>query len=96
MSGLLKKRVQVDQGLGTVIGAPEGTLVSYAEIQKGLHKYIRDHGLRTDIQKPASASIVQTSEPEMPENEARGFYCISCGEAIPSGAVYCDMCGAPQ
>jgi hypothetical protein len=96
LSGLLKKKVQVDQGLGTVIGVPEGTTVSYAEIQKGLHKYIRDHGLRTDVQKPASASIVQTSEHEVPESEARGFYCISCGEVIPSGAVYCDMCGVPQ
>ena len=96
MSGLLKKRVQVDQSLGTVIGAPEGTVVSYAEIQKGLHKYIHDHGLRTDVQKPASTSTVQTSEPEKREGEARGFYCISCGEAIPSGAVYCDLCGALQ
>ena len=88
--------MQVDQCLGTVVGAPEGTIVSYAEIQKGLHKYIRDHGLRTDVQKPASASIVQTSEHEVHGSEARGFYCISCGEAIPSGAVYCDMCGTPQ
>ena len=96
MSGLLKKRVQVDQCLGTVVGAPEGTIVSYAEIQKGLHKYIHDHGLRTDVQKPASTSNVQTSEPEKREGEARGFYCISCGEAIPSGAVYCDLCGSPQ
>ena len=96
MSGLLKKRVQVDQGLGTVIGTPEGAIVSYAEIQKGLHKYIRDHGLRTDVQKPASGSIIQTPEHEMPDSEARGFYCISCGEAIPGGAVYCDMCGAQQ
>jgi hypothetical protein len=88
--------VHVDQGLGTVIGAPEGAMVSYAEIQKGLHKYIHDHGLRTDVQKPAPASNIQASEPETHGGEARGFYCISCGEGIPSGAVYCDLCGAPQ
>jgi hypothetical protein len=95
MSGLLKKRIQVDRTLGTVIGSPEGTVVSYAEIQKGLHKYISDHGLRTDI-KAGAAPAAQTSEPEAPRIQGRGFYCISCGEAIPSGAVYCDLCGALQ
>jgi hypothetical protein len=96
LSGLLKKRIQVDRTLGTVIGSPEGTVVSYAEIQKGLHKYINDHGLRTDIPKAGATPAAQTSEPEAPRTQGRGFYCISCGEAIPGGAVYCDLCGAPQ
>jgi hypothetical protein len=96
LSGLLKKRIQVDQTLGTVIGSPEGTIVSYAEIQKGLHKYINDHGLRTDVPKPGATPAAQTPEPEAPESQKRGFYCISCGEAIPSGAVYCDLCGVLQ
>jgi hypothetical protein len=89
LSGLLKKRIQVDRTLGTVIGVSEGTVVSYAEIQKGLHKYIRDHGLRTDLTSPAAPPAVQTPD-------TRGPYCIWCGEAIPSGAVYCDLCGVPQ
>lgn len=96
MSGLLKKRIQVDRTLGTLVGSPEGTIVSYAEIQKGLHKYIHDHGLRTDVPKAAAAPATQTSEPETSEGQVRGFYCISCGEGIPSGAVYCDLCGALQ
>lgn len=96
MSGLLKKRIQVDRDLGTIIGVPEGTAVSYAEIQKGLHRYIRDHGLRTDIAKPAGAVVPAAPQPEAAKDQSRGFYCISCGEAIPSGAVYCDLCGALQ
>jgi hypothetical protein len=96
LSGLLKKRIQVDRTLGTVIGSPEGTIVSYAEIQKGLHKYIHDHGLRTDIPKAGATPAAQTSGPEVPGSQARGFYCVWCGEAIPSGAVYCDLCGALQ
>jgi hypothetical protein len=96
LSGLLKKRVQVDQTLGTVVGVPEGAVVSYAEIQKGLHKYIHDHGLRTDVQKPAVSPAVQNPEHEAPESEPRRHFCISCGEAIPGGAVYCDLCGVPQ
>ena len=96
MSGLLKKRIQVDQILGTLIGSPEGTIVSYAEIQKGLHKYIRNHGLRTDVPKAATAAVTQASGPETSESQMRGLYCISCGEAIPTGAVYCDLCGALQ
>lgn len=96
MSGLLKKRIQADQNLGTVIGVPEGTTVSYAEIQKGLHKYIRDNHLRTDIARPATATVPQAPQPEAPKSQARGCYCISCGDAIPSGAAYCDLCGALQ
>jgi hypothetical protein len=96
LSGLLKKRIQLDRNLGTVIGFPEGTVVSYAEIQKGLHKYIHDHGLRTDTPKVATASAAQTPEPETPEVQAPGRYCIACGEAIPSGAAFCDLCGTLQ
>ena len=96
MSGLLKKRIQVDRNLGLVIGFPEGTTVSYAEIQKGLHKYIRDNNLRTDIAKGATAAVPQASEPEAPKGQTRGFYCISCGEPIPGGATFCDLCGALQ
>jgi hypothetical protein len=96
LSGLLKKRVQVDQTLGTVVGFPEGTVVSYAEIQKGLHKYIHDHGLRTDVPKPAVSPVVQNLEHESLESPRRGHFCVSCGEAIPSGAVFCDLCGVLQ
>jgi len=96
LSGLLKKRIQVDRNLGVVIGVPEGATVSYAEIQKGLHKYIRDNNLRTDVAKESTAAVAQAPEPGEPKIQARGFYCISCGEAIPSGAVFCDLCGALQ
>ncbi len=95
MSGLLKKRIRVDRNLGLVVGAPEGATVSYAEIQKGLHKYIRENNLRTDVPGGA-APLAQSSEPEVPKAEPRGMYCISCGEAIPNGAVFCDLCGTMQ
>lgn len=96
MSGLLKKRIQLDRNLGFITGFPEGTIVSYAEIQKGLHKYIRDNNLRTDVAKGAAAPVPQASEPEPAGGQARGFYCISCGEAIPGGSTFCDLCGALQ
>lgn len=83
-----------------VIGSPEGSTVSYAEIQKGLHKYIRDNNLRTDIAKPAiaAAAVPQAPAPEASkvQSQSRGLYCISCGEAIPTSAIYCDLCGALQ
>lgn len=96
MSGLLKKRIQVDRNLGTVIGSQEGTIVSYAEIQKGLHKYIHDHNLRTDLPKVGTAATTQTAEPEVTKGKAGGSYCVSCGEQIPDSAVFCDLCGAMQ
>jgi len=94
LSGLLKKRIQVDRNLAAVIGAPEGTTVSYAEIQKGLHRYIKDNNLRTDIAK--GAAVPQAAEPEPAKGQPREVYCISCGEPIPTGAVFCDLCGALQ
>jgi hypothetical protein len=96
LSGLLKKRVQVDRNLAVIIGVPEGATVSYADIQKGLHKYIRENNLRTDIAKVPTAATSEVAEPVEPKGQAGGFYCISCGEAIPSGAVFCDLCGALQ
>lgn len=96
MSGLLKKRILADRNLGIIIGAQEGTIVSYAEIQKGLHKYIRDNHLRTDLPGGATTAPHQTPEPEVSKSQARGSYCIFCGEAIPSGAVFCDLCGVQQ
>jgi len=96
LSGLLKKRILVDRSLGVIIGAQEGATVSYAEIQKGLHKYIRDSHLRTDLPGGATAAPRQTLESEKPETQARGSFCIFCGEAIPSGAKFCDLCGVLQ
>jgi len=94
LSGLLKKRILVDHNLASVIGVNEGTTVSYAEIQKGLHKYIRDNSLRTDLKGTPSQPTI-TSEPES-KTQAREIYCMFCGEAIPSGATFCDLCGALQ
>jgi hypothetical protein len=96
LSGLLKKRIQVDRNLGTVVGVPEGTAVSYAEIQKGLHRYIKEHNLRTDLAKEATPAASQQAKAEAPRGEVPQVHCISCGEAIPSGAVFCDLCGAMQ
>jgi len=95
LSGLLKKRIRVDRNLGLVVGVPEGTTVSYAEIQKGLHKYIRENNLRTDMVGEAAPSA-KAVQPDVAKAEPRGMYCISCGEAIPTGAVFCDLCGTMQ
>jgi hypothetical protein len=94
LSGLLKKRIRVDRNLGLIVGVPEGTTVSYAEIQKGLHKYIRENSLRTDV-AGETAPAAEAVQPDV-KAERRGMYCISCGEAIPTGAVFCDLCGAMQ
>ena len=52
MSGLTKKAVYADRLLSTILGVSEGDLVSYAQISKGLHKYIRDNNLSNMSAKP--------------------------------------------
>ena len=46
MSGLTKKAVYADKVLAALLSVKEGTHVSYAELAKGLHKYIRENDLK--------------------------------------------------
>jgi hypothetical protein len=95
MSGLTRKQVYVDRNLSAVLGVGEGELVSYADIQKRLHKYIKDNDLknpsRTRLQPttPASAPVQVTGTAQMKR-------CKDCGAEIPFQAVFCDLCGVSQ
>lgn len=95
LSGLTKKIVYADRVLSTILGVDEGELVSYAQISKGLHKYIKDKDLKnvTAKRQLATEPTVQvagdSSEPGMK-------LCRDCGAEIPSEAVFCDLCGVSQ
>lgn len=95
MSGLTKKAVYADRLLSTILGVSEGDLVSYAEISKGLHKYIKDNNLKNMSAKPQPLP-----QPELQEVEAAAStdvkQCRDCGAEIPFEAVFCDMCGVIQ
>ena len=89
MSGLTKKIIYADKTLSQILGVDEGTLVSSSELLKGLHKYIKEKGLK-DLQP--IAKLAETL-PTVPETSAK---CSDCGEPIPVGALFCDMCGVRQ
>jgi hypothetical protein len=89
LTGLTKKNIRADKNLSAIIGVEEGTLTSYAEIQKGLHEYIRRNNLRVEATKPRSVQHLEEPEAELEQ-------CYSCGAAIPRGSAYCDQCGAEQ
>lgn len=102
MSGLTRKQVYVDRNLSHVLGISEGELVSYADIQKRLHKYIKDNDLKNpqrprQIAPPAAAVEAPpvTKEIERP-SAASVKKCRDCGSEISSEALYCDMCGVTQ
>jgi hypothetical protein len=88
MSGLTKKIIYTDKTLSSILGVNEGALVSYADISKGLHRYIKEKDLKSPhpVQPQSSPAIGQ-------EGQA---VCKDCGEQIPAGAVFCDMCGVKQ
>jgi len=94
MSGLTRKQVYVDRNLSAVLQVTEGELVSYADIQKRLHKYIKDNDLRNPQHRPQPGAPVgsRTQVPSM----ARTKQCRDCGEHIPFEAVFCDLCGVSQ
>jgi ribosomal protein L40E len=99
MSGLTKKIIYTDKMLSVILGVTEGSLVSYAELSKGLHKYIKEKDLKNPHPVlPQTQPATPTSTPPPlagSQLEGRGI-CRDCGETLPEGAVFCDTCGVRQ
>ena len=107
MSGLTKKTVFADRALSAILGVKEGELVSYAQLSKGLHKYIKDNDLRNPNRVKPSAPISPPSpatEPTLsvtpqtvlPTGSSAMKTCMDCGAEIPAEAAFCDLCGVKQ
>ena len=101
LSGLTKKTVYTDKLLAAILGVAEGSRVSYADLTRGLHKYIKEHDLKNPQTSaaPSEAVPLVASGPaevvsEVPPLQAR--VCRNCSAEIPSEAVFCDLCGARQ
>ena len=99
MSGLTKKTVIADQTLSTILGVKEGELVSYSELSKGLHKYIKDNDLR-NLQRvqpsPAASQPSPVTTQPVAAVSAGMKKCRDCGADISAEAVFCDLCGVRQ
>jgi len=108
MSGLTKKTVLADKILSALLSVKEGELVSYAELSKGLHKYIKDNDLKNPNRKAPSPVAPQPSPPKaeltpatpappaQPTPSAAMKKCNDCGADIPTEATFCDLCGVEQ
>ncbi len=106
MSGLTKKTVVADRILSTMLGVKEGELVSYAQLSKGLHKYIKDNDLKNltlQPTQPRSLAIPPPVEPlasqpipPTPSAIVGMKRCRDCGAEISANAVFCDLCGVAQ
>lgn len=101
LSGLTKKTVYADKLLATILGVTEGDRVSYADLTRGLHKYIKDHDLKNPTAAVAGTATVPLAASGPPEvTRAVGAVvarvCRDCGAEIPAEAVFCDLCGARQ
>ena len=98
MSGLTKKAVYADKLLSSILGVREGDFVSYAEISRGLHRYIKDNKLKSGgAIQPTKPSTVQAVQQEPKAGMAQAMKsCIDCGSQIPAEATFCDMCGVSQ
>ena len=88
MSGLTKKQIHTDATLARVVGLEEGTLISYAELTKAIHEYIKRNKLKKVEQEKDSISSTQPLQ--------QINYCHSCGAPHFATAVFCDRCGAKQ
>jgi chromatin remodeling complex protein RSC6 len=81
MSSFNKKTIIVDENLSKIVGVSEGTLVSYSEIAKGIHEYIKMHNLKKKQEKT---------------EKKKYKFCFKCGAQILEKAFYCDHCGVKQ
>lgn len=88
MSGLTKKQIRTDVTLARLVGLEEGTLISYAELTKAIHEYIKRNKLKKMKQEQGSVSSTQPLQ--------QVNYCHSCGSPHFATAVFCDRCGAKQ
>jgi len=88
MSALTKKQIMADRTLANLAGVREGTLLSYAELTKAMHDYIKRNKLRKGEDELASLA----SAPAAPSVK----YCSACGATILGFATYCDRCGEKQ
>jgi len=97
MSGLTKKMIYADKTLSSILGVSEGTLVSYSDVSKGIHSYIKKKDLTKlrPAQTEPSLAVASTVAPQTPV-ELESAVCKDCGESIPSDAIFCDMCGVKQ
>ena len=101
LSGLTKKSVYTDKLLATILGVSEGDRVSYADLTRGLHKYIKEHNLKspqTVAAAPAPTPLAPSGPPNVitPDAPALARNCRECGAEIAAEAVFCDLCGARQ
>jgi len=102
LSGLTKKSVYTDMLLATILDVKEGSRVSYADLTRGLHKYIKDHNLRNPEAGAAEVAtptvLVASGPPEAASVVApvAARTCRECAAEIPAEAIFCDLCGARQ
>jgi ribosomal protein L40E len=99
LSGLTKKSVYADKILARILGVNEGDYVSYADLSRGLHKYIKDNGLNNPQLADVHPKLVVATPPNAVENVVIAVLtkkCRDCEAEIPVEAVFCDLCGVRQ
>ncbi len=84
-----------DRLLSSLLGVTEGELVSYAQISKGLHKYIKEKDLKNISAEHRATTEQRVSVTESTETLAMKR-CKDCGAEIPDEAMFCDLCGVSQ
>jgi hypothetical protein len=100
LSGLTKKSVYADKVLAALLGVTEGDHVSYAQLSKGLHQYIKENNLKNA--RPVNLDAMPLTV--APSLEAKNTVattivtkkCRDCEAEIPGSAVFCDLCGMRQ
>jgi ribosomal protein L40E len=85
LSALQRKIILVDEDLSKVVGKEQGTLVSYAELTKGIHDYVKNHDLRKSTQEASSEPVLTHAN-----------FCYRCGADLTTGSTFCDKCGNKQ
>jgi ribosomal protein L40E len=99
LSGLTKKSVYADKILARILGVNEGDQVSYADLSRGLHRYIKDNNLKNPVANAPTTSIAASPSSDAASTIVTAVLtkkCRDCEAEIPVEAAFCDLCGVRQ
>ncbi len=81
-----------------VLGVTEGQMVSYSEISKNLHKYIKDNDLKNSLKRPKPSATPPVAaellrQPPPLAQQPQTIQPQTVAESL-AGGRYCQSCGA--
>jgi hypothetical protein len=78
LSHLNRKAITADENLSKILGVEEGSLISYSDILKGIHSYIKLRGLKEGPKPTLGRYCISCGAKASPGAK----FCDACGREL--------------